>query len=204
MKSHQRFLMGVIVTLVSSSVMIAQSVDQVGRVAPSPTTESAWQLSSLNSPMGDNTGIMLIAKQLPLDRSSEISNEGRLSIQCTKKNGVEVILRTGLALKYSGTMNDTRHKGLLGSLSKHGDESLSPVRIRLDQQKIRSEEWRMGADRSNLLAYKPKALIDAILKSQTQQVLLEVHPYNGNPVVFRFDVRGLSEYRAQLHENCGY
>jgi len=123
----------------------------------------------------------------------------------TAKDALEVALHTALILRQSGQVSDAMHKGSIGVLfSKHGDASLSPVRIRFDHQKIKAEEWRMGADLANLFAQKPKRFLDALLKDQVQDLLLEVQPAGGDPVVFRFDVLGLAQYRAMLHDSCGY
>lgn len=185
--------------------MCAQSVGQVQQSTPLENLQTGWQMSQLNSPMGDNSGIVLHAKQLPGEAVAPPSENTGLKIQCSKKKGLEVVLHTDLILHDSGTINDTRHRGTVGGMfSKHANQSLSPVRVRFGQQKIRSEEWVMGADSSNLFAQKPKSFVDDILRDQVHDVLIEAHPANGNPVVFKFDVGGLSEYKAKLHEACGY
>jgi len=186
-------------------VMSGQNANQSEQQISTPGVQAGWKLSSLNSPMGDNSGIVLHAKQLSGEGVADPTEGTGLKIQCSKKKGLEVILRTNLLLRDSGTINDEKHRGELGGMfSKHRDARLSPVRVRFDQQKIHGEEWVMGSDSSNLFAQKPKAFVDDILKDQINEVLLEARPTNGNPVVFKFDVTGLSDYKAKLHEACSY
>jgi hypothetical protein len=191
-----------------SAIAVALSGEngsQSAQPTSTPDAQAGWTLSSLNSPMGDNSGMILHAKQLSGEHLADPTEGTGLKIQCSKKKGLEVILRTNLLLRDSGTINDEKHKGELGGMfSKHRDARLSPIRVRFDQQNIRSEEWVTGADSSNLFAQKPKAFVGDILKDQVKQVLLEAHPANGNPVVFKFDVTGLSNYRTQLHDACDY
>jgi len=166
--------------------------------------QSGWKQSSLNSPMGDNSGIVLNAKQVPVG-SSAIPQETGLAIQCTKKDHLEAVLATGLVLNSSGSVNDENHRGAIGGMfSKHANQSLSPVRVRFDQQKIRREEWVMGASPSNLFVQNPKKFVDELIKDQVHEVLIEVHPVGGDPVVFKFDVAGLAEYKTKLRDSCGY
>jgi hypothetical protein len=167
--------------------------------------QTGWQLSRLDSPMGDSAGIVLTAKQLPLGSAEASSEETSMAIQCSTKKKLEVVLSTALILRESGNVSDRAQKGSLGGLfSGHGNATLSRVRIRFDQQKVRTEEWMLGANPSNLFAQKPKQFVDALLKDQVQDLLLEAHPLGGDPVVFRFDVRGLAQYKTNLHDACGY
>jgi hypothetical protein len=167
--------------------------------------QTGWKLSSLTSPMDDNSGIILTATQIPLEGATAPSAPTGLSIQCSKKNGLEILLRTYVVVRESGNVSDPLHKGLIGGLSsKHPNASLSHVRIRFDQQKAKAEEWMLGADTSNLFAQKPKKILDALLKDQVQELIVEVQPAGRDPEFFKFDVRGLDQYKAMLHEKCGY
>jgi hypothetical protein len=167
--------------------------------------QTGWQPSRLTSPMGDNSGIILSATAVPIEGAGTPSDQTGLAIQCSKKNGLEVMLTTGVILKDSGKVSDESHKGLIGGLiSKHSDATLSPVRIRFDQQKAKGEEWMQGANPSNLFAQKAKKFVDALLKDHVQEVVIEAQPVADNPVFFKFDVRGLDQYKTELHENCGY
>lgn len=62
----------------------------------------------------------------------------------------------------------------------------------------------MGADPGNLFVQNPKKFVDALLKNQVREVLIEVHPLAAESVVFKFDVSGLPEYKTKLHDACGY
>jgi hypothetical protein len=162
-------------------------------------------LSKFTSGMGDNSGINLDATQIPGEGAAQPSERTGLKIQCSKKKGLEVVLRTDLILDSSGTVNDVNHRGSVGGMfSKHANQPLSRVRVRFDEQKIKGEEWVMGADSSILFAQKSKDFVYSIVKDKVQGVLIEARPMNGNPVVFKFDVRGLDQYVDDLHQACGY
>ncbi len=166
--------------------------------------QTGWKLSRVNSPMDDNSGIILEAAPVAI-RTGQASEKPGFAIQCTKKDGLEIVFSTGSALVTSGNVNDSEHKGQLGGLfSKHSGMWLSPVRMRFDQQKPRREEWVKGADPSKLFAQKPKRFVDALLKDDVKVLLLEARPLADNPVVFEFDVRDLTQYKTILHDACGY
>jgi hypothetical protein len=170
-------------------------------------SQTGWQMSNLTSPMGDDSGIILSAKQkeIPQQGNNAPSGQTGLSIQCSKKKGLEIVLSTGSVLNQSGSVGDKYHKGLIGGLaSKHGNATLSPIRIRFDQQKAQGGEWMLGANPGNLFAQKPKKFLDELLKGNVQEVVFEARPYLDNPIYLKFDVSGLDQYRTALHDNCSF
>jgi hypothetical protein len=166
--------------------------------------QTGWTKIQINSPMDDNLGFSLASTHISV-KSGSASELPIFGIQCTKKKGLQVVFLTKMPLTTSGNVNDSSHKGELGGLfSKNSGASLSPVRLRFDQQNPRREEWIKGSDPSNLLAPKPKRFVDALLKDKVQSLLIEVWPSASDSVIFEVDVRGLEQYKAMLHEGCNY
>lgn len=166
--------------------------------------QTSWQMIKIDSPMDDNSGFSLAAKQISV-RQGSASTIPVFTLQCTKKKGLNVILLTGTPLKTSGNLNDSSHRGSLGgAFSKNSGAWLSPVRIRFDQQNPKREEWMKGTDPSNLFVPKPKRFVDDLFKGHVQSLLVEVWPFAGDSVIFEVDVRNLDQYKAMLHSACGY
>ena len=74
------------------------------------------------------------------------------------------------------------------------------VEIRLDKRDAAAQRWSASNDRKALFAPEPIALIRQI--ASAERMLVRFTPFNANPAVLDFDVRGLTPHLGLLARTC--
>jgi len=83
-----------------------------------------------------------------------------------------------------------------------GNYNRATVRIRLDEGKPFKQNWQESTDNEALFAPTSINLAKKINKSKT--MLFEFVPYNSDPQLVEFDVRGLMPYLTEIAEACNW
>ena len=84
----------------------------------------------------------------------------------------------------------------------YGRYNQSKVRIRLDKNKAFSEYWSESTDGKALFAPKSIQLAKKINKADS--MYFEFTPFNSDPQIIEFDVRGLTPYLEKIAKTCNW
>jgi hypothetical protein len=81
-----------------------------------------------------------------------------------------------------------------------GISDTATVRLRFDKEKTQTLQASKSTDGEALFLEPPLMLITSML--QHEQIVFEFTPFDASPAEMLFDLRGLSEVIAPLHEAC--
>jgi len=157
--------------------------------ASTPRSADKWRVSDDHSPMDDSKTVVL-----SLDSDNTIDGplgpkQPTLLIRC-QEGKTQVYVDTGMA----ASVEEDQEGGPLYSHT---------VRIRLDQSDAITEHWHESTSHDALFS-DGDAIAFTKQLADAQTLTFEFTPFDANPAITRFELRGLSEHLPELGSSCGW
>jgi Type VI secretion system VasI, EvfG, VC_A0118 len=167
---------------ISPSASSKPDPEPTSKTGRSRAPQDRWTRVSNESSMDSSKGVIL-----RLEADNEVkdwlqTNLPTLIIRCTEKK-TKVYITTGMAAS-----------------PEYGHYDEYTVRIRLNDNPPIRALWGQSTDNEALFA--PNAIELARRISKSDRMLFEFTPFNSNPVIATFDVRGLSTHLPAVAEAC--
>lgn len=145
--------------------------------------ESKWSIQRSASAMDDSKTVFVwVEADNFITGWPDKSVRPTLFIRC-KENKTEIIVQVGMSPN-----------------PEVGNYNKATVRLRLDEGKPFRQSWNESTNGESLFAPRSIQLTKKINKSK--KMLFEFTPYNSNPQLAEFDVRGLEPYLKELANTC--
>jgi type VI secretion system protein VasI len=149
----------------------------------------AWTVKADRSPMDDSRTVALWLDSPDKLQGPVGAVTPTLIVRCKEKKS-EVYVSTGVAASIETDEFDG------------GPADYHTARLRLDNGLSRTEHWGEATDHKALFA--PDGIALAKDLANAQQLTFEFTPFDGNPTVLRFKVRGLDSHLNQVADACGW
>jgi len=174
-----------VVGLVLSAVGIAQ------------TRPHVWEKSAGRDVMTGKRVVLLTARANESLRHQQ-GTYPTLNVQCVSGK-LSVFVWTGTIAELEEPTSET----IMGAIAPtYTARSAYIVRLRVDEEKPKTEYWSQGDDIHNLFRRKPEGFVKKLSKANT--LVWEFRPSGQDRQAFTFDVRGLKDELVAERQDCGF
>lgn len=151
---------------------------------PTPQVGGKWQYSEGRSPMDDSKTVVLALLAENQIEGWLARERPTLIVRC-RENETDAYISVGMP-----------------SSVEFGETSRHTVRVRLDDQDAVTEMWSQSTDTEALFSPRPVPLARQI--AAAERLRFGFTPFNADPVVVEFDLRGFEEHVGTVAETCNW
>jgi len=161
--------------------------------AASPADQSLatdkWHVTEDHSPMDDSRIVVLSLESDDVIQGPVGSKKPKLVVRC-KEGKTQVYVVTGMA----ATVEEA---------SEGGPSAGHTVRLRIDQNSPQTATWWESTSDSALFN-EDDAIAFAKQLAQANLFTFQFTPFDANPAIARFDLRGLNAHLGKVADACGW
>lgn len=187
-------VVGIMVAFLVLLFVVGRFVSNPSRTtATTPADQSLvadkWQVSESRSPMDDSKTVVLSLESDDVIQGPAGARKPKLMIRC-KEGKTDTYVVTGMAASVEEDYDG-------------GPREDHTVNIRLDEGSPLTEHWDESSPHDALFIGADGMAFAKIL-AQTKKLTFQFTPFDANPAVARFDLRGLDKHLGRVADACGW